>query len=203
MVKAIKITTAGEISEVDDVYSDEDYQAMQQTKGGVDSWCLSIPEQWEHDKFKLSMTTLGFFEPSYLFNQIATILWAKLRNGRAQDILGTVFMFNETGDGMIDFTKQDFGYIMEKITGHATIELSDIIKRRCNFVKSMEREGSNPVVKYIGEMDPENVPEEQMERFKALHNGKEILIEYHLFDMPEITASCVTQWRLLSDQLKQ
>ena len=60
MVKAIKIEPCGTVSIVEPE-EDEDYKAMGARRGGRDGWFLGVPDRWEHKKFKLSMTTLGFF----------------------------------------------------------------------------------------------------------------------------------------------
>jgi hypothetical protein len=112
MVKAIKITELGEVSIVEPE-EDEDYKAMGARHGGRDSWELGVPERWEHKKFRLSMTTLGFFTEEDDLNLTATYLWAHLRTGGQQPILGTVFLFNETKDEVIDMTMEDFGYIFD------------------------------------------------------------------------------------------
>ena len=112
MVKAIKIDSCGTVSIVEPS-EDEDYKAMGARRGGRDSWELGVPERWEHKKFRLSMTTLGFFTEEDDLNLTATYLWCHLRTGGHQHIVGTVFLFNETKDAMIDMTMEDYGYIMD------------------------------------------------------------------------------------------
>ena len=113
MVKAIKIKESGEVSLVEPD-NDEDYKAMGLRHGGRDSWCLGLPERWEHKKFKLSMTALGFFTEDDKCNVFATSLWWNLRTGgRWQKIFGTVFLYNETSQDVIDMTMDDHAYIME------------------------------------------------------------------------------------------
>jgi len=114
MVKALKIKESGEVSLVEPD-EDEDYKAMGSRDGGRDSWFLGVPERWEHKKFKLSMTTLGFFTEEDRYNPLATHLWGHLRTGGQQPIVGTVFVYNETRQDMVDMTMDDFAYIMEHI----------------------------------------------------------------------------------------
>ena len=114
MVKAIKIKIDGSVEEVVDGREDPEYQDMRMRRS-IDTWCLSIPEHWEHKKFKLSMSCYGFFEPDDPLNKLATILWLKIRNSGLQPIVGTVYLFNEDDDDMIDFTMEDFKYIMDKL----------------------------------------------------------------------------------------
>ena len=114
MVKAIKITESGEVSIVEPE-EHEDYKAMGARHGGTDSWVLGVPERWEHKKFKLSITTLGFFTEEDDLNPTATYLWAHLRTGGQQPMLGTVFLYNETSEAIVDMTMEDFGYLMDHI----------------------------------------------------------------------------------------
>ena len=114
MVKAIKITACGKVSIVEPE-EDEDYKAMGARDGGRDSWCLGVPERWEHNKFRLSMTTLGFFTEEDDLNRAATHLWNHLRTGGQQPIVGTVFLYNETREEVVDMTMDDFVYIFDCI----------------------------------------------------------------------------------------
>ena len=127
MVKAIKITECGEVSIVIPE-DDEDYKAMGARHGGRDSWELGVPERWEHNKFRLSMTTLGFFTEEDDLNLTATCLWTYLRTGDHQPILGTVFLYNETKDAMIDMTMEDFGYIIDSMRKKCTICGKDYVR---------------------------------------------------------------------------
>ena len=114
MVKAIKIEPCGTVSIVEPK-EDEDYKAMGARNGGKDVWFLGVPERWEHKKFRLSMTTLGFFTKEDDFNLTATHLWCHLRTGGQQPIVGTVFLVNETKDDIIDMTLEDYGYLLDCI----------------------------------------------------------------------------------------
>ena len=112
MVKAIKIKACGHVSIVEPE-EDEDYKAMGERRGGRDSWFLGVPERWEHHKFRLSMTTLGFFTEEDTLNSTATELWNHLRTGGQQPIVGTVFLYNETREDVVDMTMDDFVYIFD------------------------------------------------------------------------------------------
>ena len=114
MVKAIKIEPCGTVSIVEPE-EDEDYKAMGARHGGRDSWMLGVPDRWEHKQFKLSITTLGFFTEEDDFNLTATHFWNHLRTGGQQPIVGTVFVFNETRDEVVDMTLEDYGYILDCI----------------------------------------------------------------------------------------
>jgi len=114
MVKFIKITALGEVSEVDED-KDEEYKAMQKRHGGVDSWALILPKPWEAKKFRLSMITLGFFTDADDCNFLATLLWKYLRITEAQPIFGTVFLVNENKDQLINMTLEDFRIIMKHL----------------------------------------------------------------------------------------
>ena len=120
MVKAIKIDACGKVSIVEPE-EDEDYKAMGERRGGRDSWCLAVPERWEHKKFKLSMTTLGSFTEEDGLNLSACHIWGHLRTGGHQPIYGTVFLHNETKDEVIDMTLEDYGYILDHMEKHCSI----------------------------------------------------------------------------------
>jgi len=117
MVKVIKITALGEVSEVDED-KDEDYKAMRKRHGGVDAWALTLPKPWEAKKFMLSMVTLGIFTDADDCNFTATLLWKHLRTTEAQLIFGTVFLVNEDNDDVIDMTLEDFRIIMKHLPNH-------------------------------------------------------------------------------------
>jgi len=120
MVKAIKIAL-GQVSEVE-ADTDQELKEMRVRRGGTDSWALCVPERWEHKKFKLSMTTVGFFTESDDYNLTATYLWKHLRTGGAQPILGTVFIYNESDEAIIDMTMSDFQYLMAHIPKYGNKE---------------------------------------------------------------------------------
>ena len=60
MPKAIMITSTGIITEINGM-DDPAYKAFANRHGGVDSWSLPTPEQWENNKYRLSIATVGFF----------------------------------------------------------------------------------------------------------------------------------------------
>jgi hypothetical protein len=61
------------------------------------------------------MTTLGFFTEEDSLNRAATHLWNHLRTGGQQPIVGTVFLYNETREDVVDMTMDDFVYIFDFI----------------------------------------------------------------------------------------
>ena len=73
----------------------------------------------------------------------------------------------------------------------------DIEKCRSDFIRnSMKNHGGRKILKYLGEINPDDIPIEQMEKYKTLHTGNEILIEYHMFEMIKSNIPLLQQWRL-------
>ena len=112
--KVIKISVLGDVSEIDGE------QQRHETKGRTQSaHSLPFPEYWEHDrKFRLSITMLDRFEPGDDLNKQATILFNRLRTSRclADTIIrGDVYISNETDEDIIDFTQDDFNYVLRHI----------------------------------------------------------------------------------------
>ena len=110
--KVIKISVFGEVVEIDEE------QEREETKGRTHSgYCLSFPERWGHDrKFRLTMTMLDIFEPGDDLNMRATIVFNRLRTTvKWTPIHGDVYIANETDEEIIDFTKDDFEYVLRHI----------------------------------------------------------------------------------------
>ena len=110
--KVIKISVFGEVVEIDEE------QEQEETKGRTQSgYCLSVPEHWDHDrKFRLAITMLDRFEPGDDLNMRATVVFNRLRTRtpvKWTPIYGDVYIGNETDEDIIDFTMDDFNYIID------------------------------------------------------------------------------------------
>ena len=112
-MKAIKISPSNEITVLDNWKTDQDYA------NNITSGCsLCLPEFWEHRKYKLSVFMLDTFEPKDAFNPIATKLFQKLKSPSGpddQNIFGFMIICNEDEEQEIDFTLEDYHYILSKL----------------------------------------------------------------------------------------
>ena len=110
--KVIRISVSGEVSEID-----YDMQTEETRNRTQSAYSLPWPEDWEHDrKFRLTITMLDRFEPGDDLNIQATILFNRLRTSTclAETIIcGDVYIGNETDEDIIDFTTDDFNYILD------------------------------------------------------------------------------------------
>ena len=70
---------------------------------------------------------------------------------------------------------------------------SHIINARNAFIRQFLDQGA----KYLGRLDKEDVSEEGLKFYATRITGKELLIEYHIFEINELPA--VMQWRLVSN----
>ena len=106
----IRISVSGEVSEID-----YDFQMVETRTHSA--YSLPWPEDWEHDrKFRLTITMLDRFEPRDDLNIQATLLFNRLRTSTslAETIIcGDVYIGNETDEDIIDFTMDDFNYILD------------------------------------------------------------------------------------------
>ena len=76
--------------------------------------------------------------------------------------------------------------------------IDEIKSLRHQFINMiLQRYEGNDVIKYIGEMDPTDIPPQPMEELKRQTKGTEILIEYHLFALLNLNTQVIQQWRLL------
>ena len=109
--KVIKISVLGDVSEIDD--EQQRHEAIRRTQS---VYALPVPERWEYDrKFRLAITMLDIFEPGDDLNLMATVLFNRLRTRRSVTdtlIYGDVCIANETDEEIIDFTKDDFKYVL-------------------------------------------------------------------------------------------
>ena len=111
MVKSIKITPDGKVVEV----SEEEEDELKSSRVW-DGRSLLIPQHWNRDrKFRLTLSFPDMYEDTDVFNPLATRLLYDLRppTVKTKDVIcGTAFLSNETVQKLIDFTKEDFRYII-------------------------------------------------------------------------------------------
>ena len=74
----------------------------------------------------------------------------------------------------------------------------EIAKCRRDYVtKIIQKYGGEKLIKYIGKADPNDIEPEQMKRYKELHKGTELIIEYHSFEMIKSKIPMILQWRVV------
>ena len=117
MVKSVKITPDGKVVEV----SEEEEDELKQSRNR-DGRSLLVPEHWKRDrKFRFTLSFLDMYGDTDLFNPpLATRLLYDLRHPtvKTKDVIcGTAFLSNETLQNLIDFTKDDFDYIVVNALG--------------------------------------------------------------------------------------
>ena len=122
MPKAIKIS-GSEITEVEvsndaAFIQDPDYQ---QRKRPFDSHALARPETWDGRKFRLAFVCWDqFYKKDFTmdtFNILGSYLYRMLKHRNAivpDGIPGPVYLINEDTDGIIDLTKEDLRYIVQR-----------------------------------------------------------------------------------------
>ena len=92
-IKCIKITSDGLTTEISHRQYDEET-----TDSIYSGSALMLPERWEHDRYKLTITMLDLFAPNDDFNIVATVLFRRLRSSHCtpcSDIIcGTVYLVN-------------------------------------------------------------------------------------------------------------
>ena len=83
------------------------------------AWLLARPSVWDHErKFMLSMIMVDQFSEFDPLNIQTTLIWRKLRSSlyTPTDIIqGDVYLSNETEDAIVDFSMEDFQYILRKL----------------------------------------------------------------------------------------
>ena len=111
MVKSIKITPDGKVVEV----SEEEEDELKSSRVW-DGRSLLVPQHWNRDrKFRLTLTFPDMYEDTDVFNPLAIRLLYDLRHPtvKTKDVIcGTAFLSNETLQKLIDFTTEDFKYII-------------------------------------------------------------------------------------------
>lgn len=117
MVKSVMITPDSKISEV----SEEEEDAFKEGRNW-DGRSLLVPEHWNYDqKFRLTLTFPDMYGDGDAYNPLATMLLHNLRHpmhpklgGNGEVMCGTVFVSNENANHLLDFTKPDFKYVLDK-----------------------------------------------------------------------------------------
>ena len=114
MTKAIQITSGSQVLIVDDWESDEDYGKNNVLSG----YSLSLPKVWEHTKYMLSAFIVDRYEDTHEYNHIATNIFNKLYKtyGEVDQVIkGFMIICNEDENQPIDFTLDDYHYILDKM----------------------------------------------------------------------------------------
>lgn len=122
MPKALKISgseiTEVEVSNDSGFIRDPDYL---QRKRPFDSHALARPETWDGRKFSLAFVCWDqFYEKDFsedTFNILGSYLYRMLKHRNAilnDGIPGPVYLINEDRDGIIDLTKEDLRYIVQR-----------------------------------------------------------------------------------------
>ena len=78
---------------------------------------LAVPERWPHNKLRLTIIMLDQFESDDKPNPMATVLFKKLKAMRytPDDVIpGVVFIGNKTDEELVDFTVEDFQYVLKR-----------------------------------------------------------------------------------------
>ena len=113
MSKAIKITPDCKVIMVDDWRSDPDYIGK-----CMAGYSLSLPQFWKHKLFYLSVFMLDIFEDHDIYNPLATMLFRKLKSQYGSNdevVCGALFICNEDDESELDFTLEDYEYILSKL----------------------------------------------------------------------------------------
>ena len=113
MTKAIKITSDSQIIVVDDWEKDEDY-----INNVISGYALMLPQFWDEQIFKLTVFIVDTYDERHEINNVATNIFSKLYNPYEQVdqvIKGFMFICNEDDDKPIDFTLDDYHYLLLKL----------------------------------------------------------------------------------------
>jgi hypothetical protein len=117
-VKCVKITPDGNMSEITNHKEDKDWKEMR----GRDFHSLPLADKWG---FRLSSIMQDFFEEGDPINEPASMIYHALKHAgwEAEVLKGTVFIFNEDSDKLIDFTVKELNQIiykacMERVVGN-------------------------------------------------------------------------------------
>ena len=127
--KCIKITPTG-IFEIYNYKKDRAYKNTVFT-----DISLEKPEYWEYNKFRLTMITKDIFNDDDKYNHLASYLCKKLTlYEEDHHIFGTVFLYNEHEyeNEILDFTRDDLNYIMDKIKETTTTDNNEWWKKLIN-----------------------------------------------------------------------
>ena len=125
MSKAIKITPDCKVTMIDNWRNDPDY-----TNKCMAGYSLCLPQFWKHNFFYLSVFMLDTFEDHDIYNPLATMLFRKLKSpyGQTDEIVcGVMFICNEDNEKELDFTIDDYEYILSKLELFKYNERYDVI----------------------------------------------------------------------------
>ncbi len=111
-MKLIKITPDDKVIEMPEEQADAD-------KGErfYDGVGLMVPEKWKHKKkFRLTVSFPDLYEDTDKFNKLATLIVQKLHHEGQDDniICGDAYIANESDTDFLDFTLEDFRYVLKK-----------------------------------------------------------------------------------------
>ena len=125
--KCIKVATDGTITQI------TEQEQEKETKGRTQSaYALPVPQFWKHERtFVLSVVMNDMFTDEDCVNIPATMIWSHLRHEGAkptEPIYGDFYMYNENSEDIIDFTMDDFVYILSKMEKSVADALCDCIR---------------------------------------------------------------------------
>ena len=113
MTKAIKITQDSKIIIVDNWETDPDY-----VNNVISGYALTLPQFWAYHTFKLTVFIVDIYDERHEINNIATNIFRKLYNpyGQVDQVIkGFMFICNEDDERPIDFTLDDYHYLLLKL----------------------------------------------------------------------------------------
>ena len=113
MKKAIKISQDSTITIVDDWQNDEDYM-----NNVISGYSLCLPQFWDYRVFKLTVFIVDIYDESHEINNVATNIFRKLYHpcGQVDQVIkGFMFICNEDDEQPIDFTLDDYHYLLTKL----------------------------------------------------------------------------------------
>ena len=113
MTKGIKITSDSQVIALDDWRKDPDY-----IDNVLSGYSLRLPQFWDYQIFRLSVFIVDIYEENHEYNHLATNVFQKLYSpyGESDQIIkGFMFICNEDDDKAIDFTLDDYNYILPKL----------------------------------------------------------------------------------------
>ena len=80
-----------------------------------------------------------------------------------------------------------------------TSNINNIDRLRLSYIKkyTQQRVNGKRIMRYVGKIDADDIPEEVLNSLKKHIKGTEKLIEYHQFEMTDTNAIYINQWRLV------
>ena len=72
---------------------------------------------------------------------------------------------------------------------------TDVLRKQFLTRFSIKHGGEKQVI-YLGQLNPDDIPEDGLTQMQKNINGKERLIEYHLFETVHTQLPILCQWRL-------